>query len=90
VIESEKNEVKTSAIGGEILANIPSGEKILDTIGQVSDIKITVPAKTISKIGNENIEHLRIVQSVNATHEAVIVFKENILSGTQVSLVREK
>ncbi|MDR2372438.1 MAG: hypothetical protein LBD60_04820 [Puniceicoccales bacterium] len=90
-IGSEKGEVKTSAVGGEIPANILSGEKILGTLGQISDTKIIVSAEAISKIGNEIIERLRIIQSVNtAKQEVVITFKENVLSGTQVSLVREK
>ncbi|MDR0740687.1 MAG: hypothetical protein LBF34_03185 [Puniceicoccales bacterium] len=90
-IGSEKGEVKTSAVGGEIPANIPSGEKILGTLGQISDTKIIVSAEAISKIGNEIIERLRIMQSVNtAKQEVVITFKENVLSGTQVSLVRKK
>jgi hypothetical protein len=90
-VESEKNELKTPSVEGEVSANIPSGEKILDALGQLSDTKITVPAETISKIGNEIIERLMIVQSVNAAKQEVIVaFKEHVLPGTQVSLVREK
>ncbi|MDR1906627.1 MAG: type III secretion HpaP family protein, partial [Puniceicoccales bacterium] len=70
---------------------IVSGEKVLETLGQISDTKIIAPAETISKIGYEIVERLMIAQSVNAVkQEVIIVFKENVLPGTQVSLVREK
>jgi hypothetical protein len=75
----------------EMSVNVSSGEKALDVLGQVSDTKISAPAETISKVGNEIIERLMVVQSVNAAkQEVVIVFKENILPETQVSIVREK
>jgi hypothetical protein len=80
-----------STIIKEVPANVPFGEKILDTLGQISNTQLTAPAETISKIGSEIIERLMIVQSVNAAkQEVVVAFKENVLPGTQVSLVREK
>jgi hypothetical protein len=68
----------------------PFDEKILNTPEQISDPQIIASAEIISKIGNEIIERLMIAQSVNAAkQEVVIVFKENVLPGTQVSLFRD-
>jgi hypothetical protein len=87
-IATEKLEV---AQGLPVLANGNAGDKILNAVNQISDAKMTVSTNTIAKIGIEIIERLMVVQAVDtAKQEVVIVFKESVLPGTQVSLVREK
>jgi hypothetical protein len=66
------------------------GDRILSSVSEISDSKTIVVAEPIVKIGNEMIERLMVMQAVNgAKQEVVIVFKEHMLPGTQVSLVRE-
>ncbi|MDR2200604.1 MAG: type III secretion HpaP family protein [Puniceicoccales bacterium] len=69
------------------------GDKILNTLTQLSDVtetKITNAAESITKIGHEIIERLMIAQAVDAAkQEMIIVFRDNILPGTHLSLVRE-
>ncbi|MDR2812378.1 MAG: type III secretion HpaP family protein [Puniceicoccales bacterium] len=89
--EKDKIVKEISTVVKEAPINVPLGEKILDSLGQVSNTQSVASAETISKIGNEIIERLMIVQSINAAkQEVVVAFKENVLPGTQVSLVREK
>jgi hypothetical protein len=88
--ESEKGEAEIPVVAKEISVNIVSGEKVLTGLDQISDTKIVVSAEAISKVGNEVIERLVVVQSVNgAKQEVVMAFKDNVLPGTQLSLLRE-
>jgi hypothetical protein len=91
--EPKKDEIAKEILTApkEVPIIAPLGEKILDTLGQVSNTPIIISAGTISKIGNEIIERLMVIQSVGAAkQEVVIVFKENVLPGTQASIVRDK
>ncbi|MDR2806674.1 MAG: type III secretion HpaP family protein [Puniceicoccales bacterium] len=86
---SDEASHKINEITAESVLEQFAGDKILNALLQTSDASITTAAAQVAKIGDEIIKYM-IVQAVrDVKQEVIITFKENILPGTQVSLVRE-
>lgn len=91
-----KQEPETLTIGQEEIVIQPEeivsnyAEQVLSNLTSLSDSRMVVAADRISNIGTAIIERLMVTEAaLAAKQEVTIVFKENILPGTQVSITRD-